>query len=94
VFVDSSRRAQLSRGWIFDGLAFHARQDVSGAVVDVQQARRVAALIPAVLDREPLDTPDRAPRYMARTLRCPGLLARSPSAAHVTVSLDSTCNFR
>ena len=94
VFVDSSRRAQLSRGWIFDGLAFHARPEVSGTMVDVQQAGRVAALIPNVLDREPLDTPDRAPRYMARTLRCPGLLARSPGGTHVADSLDSTCNFR
>ncbi len=94
VFLDSARRANLSRGWTFDGLAFHARAGPSGTVVDVHQARRVALLIPPVLDREPLDTPDRAPRYMARTLRCPGLIARSSSATHLADSLDSTCNFR
>ena len=94
VFVDSGRRAQLGRGWTFDGIAFHARPGLSGTTVDVVEAGRVAALIPDVLDLEPLDAPDRAPRYMARTLRCPGLIARSPMPTHLVDSLDSTCNLR
>ena len=94
VFLDSTRRAHLSRGWTFDGIAFHSRPGRSGIEVDVAQAGQVAALIPDVLDREPLDTPDRAPRYMARTLRCPGLLVRSKSGPDLAGSLDSTCNFR
>ena len=94
VFLDSARRGNLSRGWMFDGLAFLARPGLSGTLVDVHQAGRVASLIPDVVEREPLDTPDRAPRYMARTLRCPRLIARFPGPRQAAVSLDSTCNFR
>jgi hypothetical protein len=94
VFVDSGRRAQLARGWVFDGLSFHARPGASGTTIDAARAGRVAAFIPSVVQMEPLDTPDRAPRYMARTLRCPGLVARSPSARYLADSLDLTCNFR
>ncbi len=78
VFLDSARRSQLSRAWLLDGITFHARPGPPGITRDVQLAERAARLIPAkVLAREPLDTPDRAPRFMARTLRCPSVIAGS-----------------
>jgi hypothetical protein len=95
VFLDSARRAQLSKAWLFDGATFHARGGSPGVTRDAQQAGRVSALVPTkVLEREPLDTPDRAPRFVARTLRCPSLVARSLRETRVADSLDSTCNFR
>ena len=94
-FLDSTRRAHLARGWRFDGMTFHAVADGSGTIPDTGQARRVSALIPeALLEEEPLDTPDRAPRFMARTLRCPSVIARSGGGTRLADSLDSTCNFR
>ena len=94
-FVDGSRRANLSQGWRFDGLAFHAADGQAGARLDVERALEVSRLIPAaLLEREPLDTPDRAPRFMARTLRCPSLIVRAQTARGLADSLDSTCNFR
>lgn len=93
-FIDSTRRARLSPGWRFDGLTFHA-EPAAGQRLDAQQAVRVARLIPSgLLHRDPLDTPDRAPRFMARALRCPSLVARSREDSRATASLDSTCNFR
>jgi hypothetical protein len=94
-FVDSARRAHLAPGWRFDGLTFHADSAGPRSRLDPQQAARVGRLIPGyVLDREPLDTPDRAPRYMARTLRCPSIVGRSGVDDRLADSLDSTCNFR
>jgi len=95
VFVDSARRAHLSSAWAFDGLTFRAGTGSRGVTRDGQQAARVSALIPSrLLEREPLDTPDRAPRFMARTLRCPSVVARSLRESDGAGSLDSTCNFR
>ncbi len=95
VFVDSSRRAHLSRAWLFDGITFHARTGAPGVARDVDLARRVSGFIPSrVLERDPLDTPDRAPRFVARTLRCPSLVERSTRDGRAADSLDSTCNFR
>jgi hypothetical protein len=94
-FVDSARRAELGSAWRFDGLAFHAASGQKGTRLDVHQAERVSRLVPAtVLEREPLDTPDRAPRFIARTLRCPSLVARLGTDSPPADSLDSTCNFR
>ena len=94
-FVDSARRAQLASAWRFDGLAFHADSSEPGTRLDVRHAAEVSRLIPArVLEREPLDTPDRAPRFIARTLRCPSLVARSEVDNRLADSLDSTCNLR
>jgi hypothetical protein len=93
-FIDSTRRAHLSPGWRFDGLTYHAEPE-PGYRLDVQQAAQVDRVIPGRLrNQEPLDTPDRAPRFMARALRCPSLVARSEDAGRVAASLDSTCNFR
>jgi len=93
-FIDSTRRARLSPGWRFDGMTFHA-EPAPGQRLDVPQAVRVARLIPRrLLARDPLDTPDRAPRFMARALRCPTLVARSQEDGGAAASLDSTCNFR
>jgi hypothetical protein len=95
VFVDSARRAEMASGWRFDGLTFHAESAAPGTWIDVRQAKEISRLIPArVLDREPLDTPERAPRFIARTLRCPSLVARLETDAPPADSLDSTCNFR
>jgi hypothetical protein len=96
VFLDSTRRAQLSQRWRFDGMTFHARDEgASGARIDVSQAERVAGVIPPeILTLEPLDTPDRAPRFMARTLRCPWLVGRWARGGYPADSLASVCNFR
>jgi len=94
-FVDSARRLQLASAWRFDGLTFHADSGAPGTRLDVRHAAEVSRLIPArVLERDPLDTPDRAPRFIARTLRCPSLVARSGADSRLAASLDSTCNFR
>ena len=94
VFVDATRRAHLAQGWRFDGLTFQPAA-ISGTMLDVEQALEVSRLIPDdVLRREPRDTPDRAPRFMARTLRCPSLVARSREHGRLADSLDSLCNFR
>ena len=94
-FVDSARRAYLARSWRFDGMTFHADGGPPGTRPDVRQAARVSDVIPGyILDREPLDTPDRAPRFMAHTLRCPSLVVRSGGTGQLADSLDSTCNFR
>jgi hypothetical protein len=96
VFLDSTRRAQLSESWRFDGMTFHAADDgASRARIDVAQAERLTGLIPVeMLSREPLDTPDRAPRFMARTLRCPWLIGRWARGDYPVDSLASACNFR
>ncbi|HJR67168.1 MAG TPA: DUF2723 domain-containing protein [Gemmatimonadaceae bacterium] len=95
VFVDSARRAHLSSAWAFDGLTFHARAGSRGVTPDRPRAARVSALIPTgLLERDPLDTPDRAPRFMARTLRCPSVVASALGHRGGADSLDSTCNFR
>jgi hypothetical protein len=96
VFLDSARRAQLSQSWRFDGMTFHASDDnARGTRIDMSQAERLAALIPVeVLSRDPLDTPDRAPRFMARTLRCPRLVGRWARGDYPADSLASACNFR
>jgi hypothetical protein len=95
VFVDSARRVHLSRAWRFDGITFHMHSGPPGVARDVDMARRVSGFIPSrVLEGEPLDTPDRAPRFVARTLRCPSLVARSTGDGPAADSLDSTCNFR
>ncbi|HEY7407869.1 MAG TPA: DUF2723 domain-containing protein [Gemmatimonadaceae bacterium] len=94
-FLDSARRAYVARSWRFDGMSFHADSGPPGARRDPRQAARVSGTIPGyMLDREPLDTPDRAPRFMARTLRCPSLVLRSGGGGQLADSLDSTCNFR
>jgi hypothetical protein len=94
-FVDSARRAYLARSWRFDGITFHADSGLPGIRRDLRQATRVSDLIPGyMLDREPLDTPDRAPGFMARTLRCPSLVVRSEGGGQLADSLDSMCNFR
>lgn len=94
-FLDSARRAYLARSWRFDGMTFHADGWPPGTRLDVRQAARVSDVIPGyILDREPLDTPDRAPSFMAHTLRCPSLVARSGGTGQLADSLDSTCNFR
>ena len=95
VYVDSAQRRRLGGSWRYDGLSFHADTARGGAQLDTGQAAAVARLIPPhLLVVEPLDTPDRAPRSLARTLRCPSLVARATSDAHAAASLDSTCNFR
>lgn len=95
VFVDAARRVHLAQGWRFDGLTFHPAVGTSGTWLDVERALEVSRLIPADLVRhEPLDTPDRAPRFMARTLRCPSLIVRSREHSRLADSLDSLCNFR
>jgi hypothetical protein len=94
-YVDSARRAPLATAWRFDGLAFHADSGDPGTRLDLRRAADVSRLIPVrVLEREPLDTPDRAPRFIARTLRCPSLVVRSGADNRLAASLDSTCNFR
>ena len=94
-FLDSTRRAHLAPAWRFDGMTFQADSGPPGTRLDPRQAARVSEVIPgSVLDREPLDTPDRAPRFMARTLRCPSLMVRSGVGTRLADSLDSTCNFR
>lgn len=91
--IDPERRAAMGRHWRFDGLAFHP-----GAMDDGLDGARAAAISrlipPAVLAHEPLDTPDRAPRFIARVLGCPSLVARAAAGEPLAVSLDSTCNFR
>ena len=95
VFVDSARRAVLGRSWTFDGVAFHASAGDAGTRLDITQAAKVSGLIPRhVLERLPLETPDRAPGFVARTLRCPSLIVRAGAGDRLAASLDSTCNFR
>jgi hypothetical protein len=95
VFVDSARRAPIASSWVFDGLTFRADSGPPGVSVDPRQAAEISRLVPSsVLEREPMDTPDRAPRFIARTLRCPSFVARSRTDAGLVDSLDSTCNFR
>jgi hypothetical protein len=96
VYVDSAQRARLGSSWRYDGLAFHLDHTGSGGTeLDAEQGAAVARRIPPkVLAVEPLDTPDRAPRSLARTLRCPSLVARARTDAQAVASLDSTCNFR
>jgi hypothetical protein len=95
VFVDSARRAQLANAWRFDGLTFRADSGRPGTRLDVRQAGQITRLVPTrVLEREPLATPDRAPQFIARTLRCPSLVVRSGADSRLADSLDSRCNFR
>ena len=95
VFVDSARRAVLGRSWTFDGMVFHAAAADAETRFDITQAANVSRLIPpSVLERLPLETPDRAPGFVARTLRCPSLVVRAGVDDRVADSLDSTCNFR
>jgi hypothetical protein len=95
VFLDRAARAEVGSAWTFDGLTFRADGGAPGTRLDANQAMEISRRIPAAaLAREPLDTPDRAPRFMARTLRCPWLIARSEADNRFTDSLDSTCNFR
>ena len=76
-------------------MTFHALDETTGTRIDVLQAERVSVMIPdAILAKEPLDTPDRAPRFMVRTLRCPWLVTRAARGDYPAASLDSTCNFR
>jgi hypothetical protein len=94
-FVDSARRANLGNSWRYDGLVFHADTGPRGTRLDAGQAARVSRLVPSsILQREPLDTPDRAPRFVAQRLRCPSVIARSAADNGRAVSLDSTCNLR
>jgi hypothetical protein len=89
--IDVERRSAMGGEWRFDGLVFH-RGDGG---LDGARAAAISRLIPPqVLEREPLDTPDRAPRFIARALGCPSLVARAASGEPLAVSLDSTCNFR
>jgi hypothetical protein len=91
--IDVERRTAMGSEWRFDGLVFHP--DSSGGGLDGASAAAISRLIaPMVFDREPLDTPDRAPRFIARVLRCPSLVARAAAGEALAVSLDSTCNFR
>ncbi|MGQ0714038.1 MAG: protein O-mannosyl-transferase family [Gemmatimonadaceae bacterium] len=91
--VDPERRAAIGSELRFDGLVF--RPDSSGMQLDPAAAARVAQLIPGVvLERDPLDTPDRAPRFIARVLGCPSLVVRAAAGEVPIASLDSTCNFR
>jgi hypothetical protein len=95
VYVDSAQRARLGSSWRYDGLAFHLDTGGGGVQLDAEKGAVVTRRIPAkVLAVEPLDTPDRAPRSLARTLRCPSLVSRARNDAHAADSLDSTCNFR
>ena len=91
--IDPERRAAMGQDWRFDGLVFHAGS--SGHGLDGARAAAISRLIPAeVFEEEPLDTPDRAPPFIARVLRCPSLVARAAGGDPPPVSLDSTCNFR
>ena len=94
-FVDSVRRAQIGAAWRFDGLVFHADTGTLGTRLDPDQARRIHLLIPpGVADRQPLETPDRAPSFVWRTLRCPSMVVEAGADDARVASLDSTCNFR
>ena len=91
--VDPERRAAMGEHWRFDGLVFHPGSSNLG--LDGARAGAISRLIPRkVLESEPLDTPDRAPRFIARVLGCPSLVARAAAGEPPAVSLDSTCNFR
>jgi hypothetical protein len=91
--IDPERRAAVGQHWRFDGLVFHPGSN--GNELDGPKAAAIARLIlPKVLEAEPLDTPDRAPRFIARVLGCPSLVARAAAGQPPAVSLDSTCNFR
>jgi hypothetical protein len=91
--IDVERRQAMGRDWRFDGLAFHP-DSIDGGL-DGARAVALSRVIPSkVLEREPLDTPDRAPRFIARVLGCPSLVARAAAGEPPAVSLDSMCNFR
>ena len=91
--IDPERRLAMGQQWRFDGLVFHPGSSDDG--LDGARAAAISRLIPPeVLAREPLDTPDRAPRFIARVLGCPSLVARAAGGEPPPVSLDSTCNFR
>ena len=91
--IDAERRLAMGQQWRFDGLVFHPGSSDDG--LDRARAAAISRLIPAnVVENEPLDTPDRAPRFIARVLGCPSLVARAAAGEPPPVSLDSTCNFR